>query len=247
MRTVIFHYHLFKNAGTSLDAALKENFEDGEWVTKEFPNQAVINRQQVKEWIIDNPEAKCFSSHTAKLPPPNIENIKVLPIIFVRDPIDRIASAYMFEKKQGGGSIGSVLARNTTFSGYIETSLAIPNYNQCRNFHIDRISLMLGEKEGSKLERSMLAMEKLPFVGVVEQFTRSLGLLEEWLASEGFIGIRLKPVEHNVTRERDVNIEEKLDEIKFQLGSDIYDMLLIANLDDYKVYEKAQEALDSGC
>ena len=45
MKTVILHYHLFKNAGTSLDAAFKENFseESGEWVTKEFPAQPSQN------------------------------------------------------------------------------------------------------------------------------------------------------------------------------------------------------------
>ena len=38
MTKAIFHYHLFKNAGTSLDASLKENFEAGtEWLTEEFP------------------------------------------------------------------------------------------------------------------------------------------------------------------------------------------------------------------
>jgi hypothetical protein len=51
MKTVFLHYHLFKNAGASLDAALKENFSDAdnEWVTKEFPAQPTKNREQVKQ------------------------------------------------------------------------------------------------------------------------------------------------------------------------------------------------------
>jgi hypothetical protein len=75
MSTVILHYHLFKNAGTSLDVAFKDNFseEQGEWVTREFPAQLNENREKVKQWIIDNPQARCFSSHTAILPPPSRE------------------------------------------------------------------------------------------------------------------------------------------------------------------------------
>ena len=34
-RTIILHYHLFKNAGTSIDAILKDNFDE-KWVTREF-------------------------------------------------------------------------------------------------------------------------------------------------------------------------------------------------------------------
>ncbi|WOD06199.1 hypothetical protein [Marinomonas sp. GJ51-6] len=104
MKTVILHYHLFKNAGTSLDAAFKENFsvEQGEWVTREFSAQPAKNREELKQWIIDNPQAKCFSSHTAIFPVPHIDGINIIPVIFYRHPIDRIASAYSFEKKQGG-------------------------------------------------------------------------------------------------------------------------------------------------
>jgi hypothetical protein len=58
----------------------------------------------------------------------------VLPVIFVRHPIDRIMSAYSFESKQTSESFGAVLARNTTLGGNIETRLSMPNDTQCRNF-----------------------------------------------------------------------------------------------------------------
>lgn len=244
MRTVIFHYHLFKNAGTSLDAALKENFEEGEWVTKEFPAQPQLNREQVKQWVIDNPQAKCFSSHTALLPPPVIDDVKILPIIFVRNPIDRIASAYSFEKKQGGDSFGAVLARNTTFSGYVETRISLPHDHQCRNFHIERLSTMFGEKKGNKLERASLAVMTLPFIGVVEQFSQCLVYLEEWLNSEGLEGIKLKPLEKNVSRNSISSIDEKINKIKNQLGADIYEKILEANTDDYEIYGEIVEKLN---
>ena len=236
MRTVILHYHLFKNAGTSLDAAFKENFKGDEWVTAEFPGQLAKNREMVKQWIIDNPQAKCFSSHTAILPPPQIEGVKVLPVIFMRHPIDRIASAYAFEKKQGGDSFGAVMARNTDFKGYVEVRLSLPNDRQCRNFHMQRFATMFGEQQGTEFERAKMAIDKLPFVGVVEDFTGSLGRLEDWLKKEGFDDLKIKPVEKNVSRGTKKSLREKIDEISKELGHSVWELLQNANANDIELY-----------
>jgi hypothetical protein len=239
MKTVILHYHLFKNAGTSLDAALKENFSeaDGEWVTKEFPAQPAKNREQVKQWIIDNPQAKCFSSHTAILPVPKIEGVKIIPVLFYRHPIDRIASAYSFEKKQGGDGFGPVLARNTTLAGYVETRLSIQYDRQCRNFHAHRLATMFGERQGDEATRAKIAVEKLPFIGVVEQYSNSLKKLEELLENEGFEGIELKPIEKNVSRGLKKSLDDKLTEIKNKLGEDLFTKLIEVNVTDISIWE----------
>jgi len=237
MKTVILHYHLFKNAGTSLDAAFKENFKGDEWVTAEFPAQPAENREMVKQWIIDNPQAKCFSSHTAMLPPPQIEGVKVLPVIFMRHPIDRIASAYEFEKKQGGDSFGAVLARNTDFSGYVETRLALPHDRQCRNFHLHRFAAMFGERQGDEFVRAKMAIEKLPFVGVVEAFAQSLVRLETWLKAEGFKDLKIKLVEKNVNRDKKISLDERLENIKTELGGAGYSIFMDTNKEDIEIYK----------
>lgn len=237
MRKVILHYHLFKNAGTSLDAAFKENVAPDEWVTKEFPGQPKANRDQVAEWILENPQAKIFSSHTAYLPPPNLEGVKVLPVIFMRHPIDRIASAYAFEKKQGGDCFGAVLARNTDISGYIETRLALPNDRQCRNFHMQRFAMMFGERQGDEYTRAKMAIEKLPFLGIVEQFADSMLRLEKWLQSEGFNGMQLKPVEKNVSRDIKKSLDEKLEDFEKRISSDVFSKLVEANKGDLDLYQ----------
>lgn len=237
MRKIVLHYHLFKNAGTSLDAAFKENVAHGEWVTKEFPGRPQVNREQVGKWILENPHAKIFSSHTAFLPPPELESIKVIPVIFIRHPIDRIASAYAFEKKQGGDSFGAVLARNTDLSGYIETRLALPNDRQCRNFHIQRLAMMFGEKQGDEFARARKTIETLPFIGIVEQFSDSMSRLEKLLQSEGFKDIHLKPVEKNVSRDIKKTLSERLEEFENRLSPRVFNLLIDANRSDLDLYE----------
>lgn len=239
MRKVILHYHLFKNAGTSLDAAFKENVAPEEWVTKEFPAQPKANREQVAQWILDNPQAKIFSSHTAFLPPPELQDIKVLPVIFIRHPIDRIASAYAFEAKQGGDSFGAVLARNTTLAGYIETRLALAHDRQCRNFHMQRLAMMFGEKVGDEFARAQKALRALPFVGIVDNFADSMARLEQWLRSEGFQDFRLKPVEKNVSRGTKKTLDVKLMELRAEIGELIFQKLEDENKEDLILYKNA--------
>ena len=72
MRPVILHYHYFKNAGTSVDAVLSQNFGD-DWVTAEF--EGMNNHEAVANWIRSHPGAQAFSSHTAQFPLPVVEGV----------------------------------------------------------------------------------------------------------------------------------------------------------------------------
>ncbi len=239
MRNVILHFHLFKNAGTSLDETLKKNFPNDEWVTKEFPANHVKNRQMVKEWIVNNPQAKCFSSHTAFLHIPEIEGVNVIPVIFMRHPIDRIVSAYSFEKKQGGDTFGAVLARNTSLSGYIETRLSIKHERQCRDFHVDRFAVMFDGSRSDELSRAKRAVDELPFVGDVGRFDDSVKKLESILKDHGFLDISLTAEEKNVSRVSK-SVLEKLEDLKENVGGEFYDKLISANSNDITLYEYLQ-------
>jgi hypothetical protein len=54
-RTIILHYHLLKNAGTSVDPILKRNFGD-KWATREFLPMGDNNTGLVEEWIRETPD-----------------------------------------------------------------------------------------------------------------------------------------------------------------------------------------------
>jgi hypothetical protein len=98
---LLFHYHLFKNAGTSVDEILSRNF-GRHWVEQEFNDVPTPGSasQLVHEFLAERPGIKAVSSHTARLPAPELAERVTLPIIFVRHPIDRLKSAYNFEREQ---------------------------------------------------------------------------------------------------------------------------------------------------
>ncbi|MBU2886905.1 sulfotransferase family 2 domain-containing protein [Gilvimarinus agarilyticus] len=242
MRKVIFHYHFFKNAGTSLDSEFKKNISKKQWVTQEFPGAIESNRAQVADWVTREKNAIVFSSHTAHLPVPKIEGVQCLPVLFIRHPVDRIASIYTFERKQGTDNFGAVLARNTSLAGYIECRLALVRDRLCRDFHAHRLCLNYHPIEGDEQVRAHKALAELPFVGVVDRFDESMEKLESWLRTEGF-AMQLKAVRKNVSRNLDESLDERLAQIKSEIGAKLYRQLLDANAEDMELYRRACEKL----
>lgn len=166
VRTIILHYHLFKNAGTSLDRILQRNFPE-RWVTREF--RGINNTADVTRWIQDHPDAVAFSSHTMMGPLPRIPDVQIFSVMLLRDPVARIRSAYRFERTQHAETLGAVLARHTDLEGYVRVRLAMPGDRQCNNFQTYRLASLVPGPE-PELERARLGLDHLSLVGKVEAF-----------------------------------------------------------------------------
>ncbi len=239
MRKIIFHYHLFKNAGSSVDAILKSNFPT-QWVTREFNSTYDFNQQQVALWCQQESQAVAFSSHTALLPPPEIADTTVFPILFIRHPIDRIASAYEFEKHQDGDSPAILLARNNSLAGYIDHHLSHERISQCRNFQSHRLAQMSNANNSeAMLDAALHAIEQLPFIGLVDAFDDSLQRLKHWLLPH-FPDFETMAVAKNVRR-GEMDLPARLAAIQKEIGDECYQRLLAANSDDMAVYEQVKK------
>src|SRR5687767_12265527 len=128
-RRVIIHYHIFKNAGTSVDRMLQESFGEA-WASWDTENRdGKISPSELEAFLLDRPHLAALSSHQIVPPLPSRE-LDVFPIVFVRHPIDRAHSAYLFEwqKQQGAEEpIGS-------FDDYVREKLANPRLNAIEDF-----------------------------------------------------------------------------------------------------------------
>ena len=87
-RPIIIHYHLFKNAGTSVDAILQRNF-GARWTSREYPPRSTPDA--ARSFLAANPHIAALSSHTLPLPPPDIPDAEILPILFIRHPLEAFA------------------------------------------------------------------------------------------------------------------------------------------------------------
>jgi hypothetical protein len=241
-RTVILHYHLFKNAGTSVDKVLKANFGEA-WGEQEFelPRDAkarvfYFNTGKVLDYLRDHPELKALSSHTGLPPVPEIDGVSIFPIVFIRHPIDRLRSAYLFEVTQDATSYGSRLAKAQGFSGYLRELIRHPFDRTARNFQTYRLSANEPAAAGSELERAMRVLETFEFVGLVEAYDASMARLQDLLAPrvEGFRGFIVR---ENASQPEHIGLAEKLALIRTEMGEALYDDVVAANSDDIALFE----------
>jgi hypothetical protein len=175
-RTIILHYHLFKNAGTSVDEILKRNF-GAKWVTREFPPMGDNNTELVEGWIKETPDAIAYSSHTMMGPIPEVEGVRVITFLLLRDPIERIKSAYRFEKAQDAETWGAQLAKKANLNEYINKRLERAGDRQCKDFQSSRLASIC--REGiTELERCFRALELITVAGTVEKIDLALSRLQ---------------------------------------------------------------------
>ena len=225
IRTVILHYHLFKNAGTSIDSILKDNFK-GRWLTNEF--KGFNNTRDVTQWINDNPNNVVFSSHTMNGPIPKIDGVKIISIAMLRDPIKRIISAYKFERLQEANTLGAQLARELSFEDYVLARLKKKGDKQCRNFQTERLAT-LHPSDQSKIQRAKAALNDLSFVGIVEDFNTSMITFSRQIMKI-FPNYKYKAKHSNKSSEYD-----------FQLNPTLSQLLAECNKADQRLWKFAKE------
>jgi hypothetical protein len=246
-RTVVLHYHLFKNAGTSVDAMLKHNF-GARWGMQEFQTPAGrSNTAELAAYLREHPHLCALSSHTALLPVPDIDGLRIFPIIFLRHPIDRIRSAYEFERKQAAETFGAELAKRTDFAGYVQELMDHPTHRAARDFQTYRLAFNEPPGTSTEYERALRALAALPFVGLVEAYDSSIERLRTALLPyyPGFSPILVRK---NATRSPAERLETRLAEITKDLRRDLYERLCAANSNDIRLFEKVRaEHVETQC
>lgn len=244
-KIIIAHYHLYKNAGTSVDLILGANFGD-RWQEIEFKKKfQQSNSHLVQDWLASKPDILAFSSHTAMFPLPTVANLSLIPIVFLRHPIVRLWSVYKFERKHKKIINRTVkLAHKYDFAGYLNYQLDKPRNRSCRNFQTYRFSWLNAQPQLSELEQALTGLDFLPMVGIVDQFNLSMRNYERAIAKY-YPFFQFKPVHKNITSQRHLSLEEKLEQISSNLDQITYERLVDANQDDLKLYEAAREKLFS--
>ncbi len=244
-RHVIVHYHVFKNAGSTIDSILMRNF-GALWGSIEGPNPwGTLSSEAVLQYARDNPELKAISSHHARLPQPNCSDIIFHPLLFLRHPIDRVGSVYSFERRQPENSpnLGVKIAQARGLAGYVKWRLSDGNGAVIRNFHT--VHLSGREKDMRKavatdhdLQFAMQRISRLPVFGIVELFEDSISRIGDYLA-EHFANFDASYAVVNKSPERKETIKERLEEIAESLGTDLYQELLDKNAMDMRLYNDA--------
>lgn len=241
-RFVVVHYHLFKNAGTSVDRALREAFGDG-WLEVEGEGGGALKSEDLAKWLIERPSARAVSSHTAHFPVPEIPETAIFPIIFVRHPIDRVRSVYAFERKQNAQTRGAQQAKALSLRDYVAWRIGPDGDWAISDFQSRRLARAV-PGTGSDSDRAIAALGALPFVGVVERFAESMARFEALISqANGRVSFNLHRA--NVTQDQDTSIEERCEALRAELGDALFQQLMDCNRGDMALHAAAVSALDA--
>ncbi len=111
MRFVILHYHIFKNAGTTIEEILIKTFPAGFAKLDTEDHDALLSNSVLLDLLNSNPGLQAISSHQLRYPVPQVKDFLFFDVCFLRDPLDRIRSMYdYFREKHFPGVTLSDLA-----------------------------------------------------------------------------------------------------------------------------------------
>lgn len=240
-RKVILHYHIFKNAGTSIDRMLRESY-GGRWLYYDKPEGgAKISPAEMEAFILDHPDALAFSSHQV-VPPLPSRHLEVFPIVLLRHPIDRAYSAYLFEwQKQQGGTepVGS-------FADYIAEKFRYPRRNAIEDFQAFHLANLgycdwmpatdLDDEDILRHARRFLV--KMGCFGIVDRYAESLRWFKKKLGPH-FPDLKFVEHRENVLQDKTLSITDKIGRIRKMLDEPTYASLIMRNQIDLRLYEYA--------
>lgn len=245
-RKVILHYHVFKNAGTSIDQMLKASLGErwAQW-DKEDPG-AKISPKEMEEYILDHPDLVAFSSHQV-VPPLPSKHLDIYPIVFIRHPIDRAYSAYLFEwKKQKGGS-----EPVDSFDAYVTQALqhrrksAIEDFQTVhfanRGYESRRAAADLGDEE--LLGNAKGFLKSLPLFGIVEKYEQSLDRMQRAWGGI-FPEVTFSVFHANMLQDPERSLAQKMSALKSGMAGPVYNELILRNQLDLRLYEYGSACFD---
>jgi len=169
-RFVLLHYHLFKNAGSTIEEILAHSFFEN------FARQD-LDAAGVLPFLQEHPQTKAISSHQIRYPLPVAPSCVFFDVCFLRDPLDRVRSMYQYsrERPQPGEPL-SDLANRTDLRGFVaELVEKLPEW--ANDVQVQLLAHRTGNDDPPQEKHLELATEtmlKTSWLGVVDCFNESV-------------------------------------------------------------------------
>ena len=244
-RIILIHHHIFKNAGTSFNYALKQYFGEN-FFEFDLPDSKAVTQNHLRRFILQHPQALAISSHHACMPTPQGKDFQTISSVLLRKPLARIKSVYNFERKQQAQTEGAIKAKEMEFKDYVlwrleKTPVMFCNY---QTHYCSRVKHLSGKCRVTEehLKIAIQNLKKCVIVGTVERYQDTLKIAQNKLAqfypkiNLEFVTLNKSPEINSPEEPRNLLIEE--------LGTDIVNKMEAMNQLDYRLYGVAEEILE---
>ncbi len=229
-RWVLLHYHIFKNAGSTIESVLQRSF-GSRFATLHGPEAgSALGGPDVATFLGEHPDLAAVSSHHVRYPKPVAPRVIVFDICFFRDPLQRLWSMYKFIRRceQAGELVGTQkrLDARSYFEGLLQDHPHLLNDVQVCTL------ATRGEYTRPPTESDLrLAQEILSGVsvlGVVELFDES-ALAAEYFLRPTFPELQFHYVRQNADPGGYSSPEREKEEFRRHVGDSIYGQLVRMN------------------
>lgn len=241
MRFVILHYHILKNAGTTLENILDHNFGERLARLDTEHRDGRIEQEDILDYLERNPAIEAISSHQIHYPVPRARGFFFFDWCFLRDPVDRLRSTYdYFRRHPAEGDPLSEAANELEFGAYIRCLLERfpeqvdnPQTNLLANGAADR------ETYASDFEPALRRMLETVFLGVVDLYEQSVAA-GRYRMRAVFPSLDFGQPAANVSRGLGGSLASRRLQFRKAVGPDVYRQVLRLNALDFRLLRAAR-------
>lgn len=251
-RTVICHYHIYKNSGSTFDRVLRGCFGDHHVAFDSPIPHFQTNQEQLAEIVSQNTSLTSLSSHQIYLPLPATMAFRPVGVVFVRHPMLRIRSIQRFEQRQKN-------EHRHSDSSYLENWLmekfASPEelglLSNGQTNHLCRPycrAPWFEEREGRRvydIDQAVTNLNQAQCVGRSEHFDADVARFIPILAAYG-LSFDPEPGLAENTSSSDFRepMQQQLDSMKGSLTDETWERLLHCNQQDLELYDYASALIE---
>jgi len=245
MRLVILHYHLFKNAGSTIEDILDHSF-GGRFGSFETPaDRGVLSNDALLGYLEERPGVVAFSSHQIRYPMPVAPGCLFFDICFVRDPLDRLRSFYdYFRQRPNPADPMSDLANSMTLGDFVETMIrGQPLF--VRNNQVNLLACCGDSDEPGEqdLELAIRRMRACAFPGVVDDFEQSVAVGAERLR-QAFPELDCQRPAVNVSRGMQGTVADRVVELQAACRPEVFEELVRMTALDRRLVEAVRAEVE---
>jgi hypothetical protein len=232
VRYVLVHYHIFKNAGTSIEFALSQAFGDRFCAIHGPEADSVLSGTDLARFVEAHPEFQAVSSHHLKFPVPEMRGTVLIDCCFLREPLDRIWSMYKYFKRIETTDELSERAKHVDAKSFAE--LLVRDYpHMINDVQVNLLAnggVYLRPPDETDFVRAVNILDRTSLLGVVDFFDESMTAAEYYLRP-------VFPVKLDYIRQ---NASDSNGDVRQLAGSKLYAQLAALNQLDLKLVERAR-------
>ena len=235
-RHIILHYHIFKNAGTTVLFILKRNFGKRVASVESGRFNAPLTNEALVDFLIRHPKVEAVTSHHLWPPKPEHQDFIFHDILLLRNPLARLSSMYDFYRRTEETEDRLTReAKKRTTADFMKL-LIDEHPHQVRNVQVGYLSRRSRTSGESDLQTALRIARQATVLGVTEMFDVA-AVSAEYLLAPIFHGLSFAYIARNVSSvgPRDLGIH--LPQFRDACGDQVYEQLVSLNSLDIALLE----------